>query len=332
MPSSLAFQVDQYDQQNWEQHTRFVEKEVPEPGQGEVLVQVYLRPVNPTDVILITTGWGQIPTPAVPGSEGVARVVKNGPGSSKFSEKQRVVAVQWPQFQSQGTWQQYVVVKEDTLVAVHESLSDETAAQFFINPVTVVGMVKESKLSEGGWLMQAAASSVLGRQVIALCKHKGIKTINIVRRDSAKQEILDAGGDVAISTESEDIVKRVKEVTGGKGAGAAIDPVGGKMTGKLVASLADGGKYMLYGALAAGEPCEIDHMDLLTKGPIVTNFIIYGWIEQPNKQEVLQETMDLLVKKVLVPYTGKKYPLKEATAAIKASLETARGGKILLEG
>ena len=44
MPSSLAFQVDQYDQQSWEQHTRFVEKDVPEPGQGEVLVQVYLRP------------------------------------------------------------------------------------------------------------------------------------------------------------------------------------------------------------------------------------------------------------------------------------------------
>ncbi|KAK9865601.1 hypothetical protein WJX84_007390 [Apatococcus fuscideae] len=308
MPSSLAFQVDQYDQENWDQHTRFVEKEIPEPGQGEVLVQVYLRPVNPTDVILITTGWGHIPTPAVPGSEGVAKVVKNGSGSSKFSEGQRVVAVQWPQFQSQGSWQQYVVVKEETLVAVHESLSDETAAQFFINPVTVVGMV------------------------IALCKHKGIKTINVVRRDSAKQEILDAGGDVAISTESEDLVKCVKEVTGGKGAGAAIDPIGGKMTGKLVAALADGGKYMLYGALAAGEPCEVDHMDILTKSPIITNFLIYAWVEQPHKQEVLQETMDLLVKKVLDPYTGKKYPLREAKAAVKASLDTARGGKILLEG
>ena len=62
-----------------------------------------------------------------------------------------------------------------------------------INPVTVVGMVRESKVQKGGWLIQAAASSVLGRQVIALCKHQGIKTINIVRRDSAKQEILDAG-------------------------------------------------------------------------------------------------------------------------------------------
>ncbi len=44
MPASLAFQVDQYDEQNWEQHTRLVEKEIPEPGKGEVLVQVYLRP------------------------------------------------------------------------------------------------------------------------------------------------------------------------------------------------------------------------------------------------------------------------------------------------
>lgn len=62
-------------------------------------------------------------------------------------------------------------------------------------------------------------------------------------------------------------------------------------------------------------PVQIDHMDLLTKGPIVTNFIIYGWIEQPNKQEVLQETMDLLVKKVLVPYTGELVNFLEATGS-----------------
>ena len=50
---------------------------------------------------------------------GVAKVVRNGPGSSKFPEGQRVVAVQWPQFQAQGTWQQFVVVKEETLVILH---------------------------------------------------------------------------------------------------------------------------------------------------------------------------------------------------------------------
>ena len=51
-------------------------------------------------------------------------------------------------------------------------------------------------------------------------------------------------------------------------------------------------------------PAQFDHMALLTKSPIITNFLIYAWIEQPHKQEVLQETMDLLVNKVLEPYSG----------------------------
>ncbi len=45
--------------------------------------------------------------------------------------------------------------------------------------------------------------------------------------------------------------------TGGKLAGGALDPVGGKMTAKLVKSLGQGGKYLLYGMLEAGEPCEV---------------------------------------------------------------------------
>ena len=121
--------------------------------------------MNPTDFILTTTGWGTVPLPAVPGSEGepccsaslasfataelarahspgsnsmpnsmrarfwccsvrfgywlssgVAKVVKNGPGCSKYSQGQRVVAVQWPQFAGQGSWQQYVCVPEENLV------------------------------------------------------------------------------------------------------------------------------------------------------------------------------------------------------------------------
>ena len=51
---------------------------------------------------------------------------------------------------------------------------------------------------------------------------------------------------------------------------------------------------------------QIDGMDLLTKGVTVTSFIIYNWIEQPHKQEVLKETMDLLVQKVIDPYTGRQ--------------------------
>ena len=71
MPSQYdAFEVQQFDATNWKQHSRIVQRDVPEPKQGEVLVAPYLRPVNPTDGILVRTGWGTVPLPAVPGSDG----------------------------------------------------------------------------------------------------------------------------------------------------------------------------------------------------------------------------------------------------------------------
>ncbi len=99
-PSNKIVKLDEFSMKDDLSHVQVVEAPVPEPKQGEVLVNAYLRPVNPTDVILIKTGWGGlVPLPSTPGSEGVGRVVKNGPGSSQFKEGQRVAAAPWPQFQ-----------------------------------------------------------------------------------------------------------------------------------------------------------------------------------------------------------------------------------------
>ena len=76
------------------------------------------------------------------GAAGVGRVEANGEGASKFSKGQRVVSPGWGARHGQGTWQQYVVVPEDKLIAVADSVSDTSAAQFFVNPVTVVGFVE----------------------------------------------------------------------------------------------------------------------------------------------------------------------------------------------
>ncbi len=49
--------------------------------------------------------------------QGVGKVETNGPGASKYSEGQRVVGLPWPVMEGRGTWQQYVVVKEESLVS-----------------------------------------------------------------------------------------------------------------------------------------------------------------------------------------------------------------------
>lgn len=149
MPPSKNKQIklDEFSMENSLSHVHIVEGDIPEPKQGEVLVNVYLRPVNPTDLILIKTGWGgAVPLPSNPGSDGevdlvckplltplgrllsthfslgVGKVVRNGPGAKMYKEGQRVSAAPWPQFQGKGSWAQYVCVPEKDLVGQLASL------------------------------------------------------------------------------------------------------------------------------------------------------------------------------------------------------------------
>lgn len=313
-------------------HVQVVEGDIPEPKQGEVLVNVYLRPVNPTDIILLKTGWGgAVPLPSNPGSDGVGKVVKNGPGASKYKEGQRVSAAPWPQFQGKGSWAQYVCVPEKDLVFVPEGLSDQTAAQIFINPMTVYGMLQESAVPKGEYLLQTAATSVLARQMVDLAKHYGINTINIVRRKEAVDELKQNGVEHVINSETDDILKRVKEITGGKGAYGAIDAIGGAQSQKIVASLRKNGKYILYGALDTA-PVQAANMDILAQTKVVTGFLIYDWIEQPKKQDIIKEVVGLLEQKVLVPHSGKSFKLEDVKDAIRDTVKTGRGAKVFLEG
>ena len=65
-----------------------------------------------------------------------------GPGATKFTAGQRVVACPWPTKTGNGTWQQLCAVPESLLLAVPDSVSDEAAAQFLVNPVTVYGFLE----------------------------------------------------------------------------------------------------------------------------------------------------------------------------------------------
>lgn len=132
-PKNKIVKLDEFSMSSDLSHVQVVDAPMPEPKQGEVLVNAYLRPVNPTDVILIKTGWGGlVPLPSTPGSEGVGKVVKNGPGASKFKEGQRVAAAPWPQFQGRGSWAQYVAIPEKDLVSHPTTLCSATSPQVTI--------------------------------------------------------------------------------------------------------------------------------------------------------------------------------------------------------
>ncbi|MSP83910.1 MAG: hypothetical protein EXQ94_13625 [Alphaproteobacteria bacterium] len=71
---------------------RLAEVPVPAPGPGQVAIRMLLRPVNPADLLFVSGRYGGKPAyPAMPGMEGMGRVLAAGAGVSGFAPGDRVV-------------------------------------------------------------------------------------------------------------------------------------------------------------------------------------------------------------------------------------------------
>jgi NADPH:quinone reductase-like Zn-dependent oxidoreductase len=251
-----------------------------------------------------------------------------GEDVTTVAKGQRVVPFVFRERQKgEGSWQQYVSLKQEFVWPVPDSISDEAAAQFFITPWTVYGILTDLKVPKGEYVLQTAAGSVLGRQVIQLAKHWGIKTINVVRRAEQKEELKALGADEVISTDNEDVATRLKEITGGKLAYGALDAVAGTLTKQVTASVRDGGQVFVYGVLG-GWDVTVGVGDLFRGVRVAT----WALPVAERFEEYIEKVSKLIEAKIIVPLVGETYELADFQLAIKKSTEVGRGGKVFLTG
>ena len=184
---------------------------MPEPGPGEVRVRMIASPINPSDLLVVRGRYGVLPPlPATPGFEGVGVVDKVGPGLLGWLVQGKRVAVINAKG---GNWAEYAVIPARQARPVPDDIPDEQVASFFVNPATVLAMVRHVlAVPRGEWLLQSAAGSTLGRMIIKLGRHDGFKTVNVVRRREAIDELKALGGDVVIAS-----VRRADRRTGPAG-------------------------------------------------------------------------------------------------------------------
>jgi NADPH2:quinone reductase len=232
-----------------------------------------------------------------------------------------------------GNWAEYVVIPARQAVPVADGIPDEQAASFFVNPATVLAMVRSVLLvPAGAWLLQTAAGSALGRMVIRLGRRDGFRTINVVRRPEQADELRRLGGDAVVSTAEESIPDRVRELTGGAGVPFALDAVGGKTGQAAVESLGQGGRMLVYGTLS-GEPIPLDPRVLMVGGKRVEGFWLSEWSRGQGALAMLtlfRQINRLMKAGVLVTDVGGTFPLDEVQAAVRQAETPGRPGKVLL--
>uniref|UniRef100_A0A7S0RMK9 Enoyl reductase (ER) domain-containing protein n=1 Tax=Chlamydomonas leiostraca TaxID=1034604 RepID=A0A7S0RMK9_9CHLO len=337
--TQTAVQVLKFDAANYLENLKVVtDAPVPTPGDGEVLVKLLLRPVNPADIFSIMgvyPGYQPTSLPAVAGMEGMGVVEANGPGAAKFAPGTRVTAAVWPDFRTggKGLWQQYVAVKEEWLVAVPDDISDDAAACAVVNPVTVLGMIDMvSPVPEGRYVVLTAAGSALARMAMGLCKAQGIKTIGIVRRRETFDEIRAAGATEVVCSADEDVVKRIGEITGGQGAWAALDCMAGDTTNKMCEAVRVGGKVVLYGGMD-GLEAKVHLGYTLFKNVEIKGFWLMLWLwemDAAQRQAVMDRVWAQYRAGVFSSGAGKEYPLEKVVEAVAEAAKPARGPKVLL--
>src|ERR1700758_2792063 len=219
-------------------------------GQEDVLISMEAAPLNPSDFLFVSGKYGIRPTfPSLVGAEGVGRVAKIGSKVDAALQGKRVLIL--PTYE-QGTWADQVVAPVRNLVPMSDEADPLQLSMIGINPVTAYLLLNRYvSLMPGDWIGQTAANSAMGQYVIALAKLAGVKTLNVVRREEAAEQVRQFGGDRVV-LQGDNLHKHIKEALGGKKLSLALDSVSGTPVGELAKSLKPAASIVVY-ALQSGQ-------------------------------------------------------------------------------
>jgi NADPH:quinone reductase-like Zn-dependent oxidoreductase len=310
---------------------------IPVPGPGQVRIRVTAAPVEASDLHTIRGRYGFTPEfPTVPGIESVGVIDELGSGTDSLTVGQRVITIGVT-----GTWQEYVVADSERVLPVPPNMSNSTAAQILSNPLTAVILTSdELNVRPGEWLLQTAAGSIVGQSVIQLGVHVGFKTLNVVRRRSAVEDILAFGGTAVICTEDEDLRERVAEIAGHDGVSKAIDCVSGQVGADVSRALAPAGELVVYGALSTHRQTDSDKLtipifarSLIYETKTVRGFWLFRWFTETPKDRMaaaIDRTLQLADSGSLRVPEGQPIPFEKFNEAVYLAEAPAHGGKPLL--
>src|SRR5437667_8280949 len=170
------------------------------------------------------------------------------------------------------------------------------------------------------------------RYIIALAKLAGVKTLNVVRREDAAEQVRQWGGDRVVQ-QGDNLHKDIEEALNGKKLSLVLDNVGGTPVGELAKSLKTGGSTVVYAVLSGQFPA-ISPKDLIYRDLSLHGFWLMNWIRNAPRteiQEIYQKLGDLAADGSLYAAVEHVYPLEQFKEAFTRSLRSHRGGKILFQ-
>jgi putative PIG3 family NAD(P)H quinone oxidoreductase len=308
---------------------RVVERPVPEPGAGEVLIRVAAAGVNRPEVMQRQGGYPPPPgAPSILGLEVAGEVVKLGDGVPAEALGEKVCALI-----AGGGYADFVAAPWGQCLPVPEALTLIEAAALPETLFTVwSNLFERGYAKEGESVLVHGGTSGIGTMAIALARVFGLTILVTCGSDDKCAEALDLGADFAINYNTMDFVDRVKDFTDGKGVNVVLDMVGGDYVPRNLQCLADDGRHVSI-AIQRGGEATIPIWQVMRRRLTLT-----GSTLRPRSVEFKSLVADEIARVVwphvrdgkLKPAIDSTFPLEQAAEAHRRMESGEHIGKIVL--
>jgi NADPH2:quinone reductase len=306
---------------------RVVEAEVPEPGAGQVAIDVAWAGVNFADLKARAEGYRVTSLPHRPGLEVSGRIRAVGEGVTTLQVGQEVAGL------VQGGGYADVVVAEAAAVFVLPGGVDlRTAATVPTVLPTAHALVHEvGRLRSGESILVQGAAGGIGTAAGQLARAAGAGAVYGVTSSKAKAEYARAHGyDEVFLADTFD--RDVRRATGGRGVDLVLDPVGGDTLRRGLEVLAAFGRLVSFGNASGADPWHAGQADLAVRGLSVSGFSVLSlaWTAPDTLRELTARALRTLAEgAVSLPVTA-EFPLQDAAEAHRLMGGRASTGKLLL--
>ncbi len=306
-----------------------VERPVPQPGPGEVLIRVHAAGVNRPDVLQRMGLYPMPPgAPTILGLEAAGEVVALGEGVQDVRVGDAVTALV-----PGGAYADYCVAPAATCLPVPPGMRFAEAAGLPETWFTVwSNLVDQGGVKQGDHVLVHGGTSGIGTTAIDLGSLLGFRVIVTCGTDGKCGAARDLGAFASINYLDGDFAPKVLELTGGHGVEVVLDMVGADYFPRNLACLAVGGRHVSI-AFQRGARAELDLSMLMRKRLILT-----GSMLRPRPVADKAAIAAQLRSRVwpafadgrLVPHLDRSFPLEEAAAAHRHMESGAHVGKIVL--
>lgn len=299
---------------------------VPEISETQVLVKNSYAGINFIENYF-RIGLYPAKYPLILGREGAGEVVKVGSKVTNFAIGDKVG------YLSVDSYAEFTAVESNGMITkLSKSISEETAAASLVQGLTALTFLREAhKVERGDYVLIYAAAGGAGSIFVQLAHRIGAHVIGVVSTEKKAEIAKNFGAEFVINRKTEDIAKRVHEITKGAGVIAVFDSIGAATFDTSLECIARKGTFVSFGN-ASGPVPPVKLLTLTPKNIKICRPTVLHYVQTPEEwNSYTNELFGLISEGHIKIEISKVYPLSDVRKALEDLSSAETTGKLLVK-